>query len=137
MVPATILSELRAGRLVRPERFADATALFCEICDMDPCGASCLAPEALVRALNAVHQTFDEVLDAHVGAFKLLTVGELFVVVCGCPIRLHGAGHAVLAARVAIAMRDAMPGLRRRCGAAGVSAQAPLVTYVSCAPDSG
>eukprot|EP00753_Platysulcus_tardus_P007432 PLAT152.12.p1 GENE.PLAT152.12~~PLAT152.12.p1 ORF type:complete len:1162 (-),score=697.22 PLAT152.12:11-3496(-) len=109
MLPEEILNRLRAGESVSDE-FKSVTVLFCEIGDFARLTKD-MEAEAVVFVLNEIYSAFDALIDEH-KVHKVETVGEVYMVVAGCPTRMRN--HAVLAANMALEMQAEMPAVRAR-----------------------
>uniref|UniRef100_A0A7S1CHF6 Guanylate cyclase n=1 Tax=Bicosoecida sp. CB-2014 TaxID=1486930 RepID=A0A7S1CHF6_9STRA len=110
MLPPSVSRELKRGRHLIADEYSVVTVLFCEIYHFADVTAR-IAPDTVVTILNTIYSAFDELI-AKFDVYKVETVGEVYMVVGGCPE--PSALHAVNAARMAKAMIDAMPGIRRR-----------------------
>merc|ERR1711871_371980 len=73
--------------------------------------AATLTAEGVVTVLNIIYSEFDRLIEQHKPVHKVETVGEVYMVVSGCPIRLRN--HACLAAEMALDMVDQMPQIRK------------------------
>jgi len=112
VLPAPIAARLKAGEERIAERYEDVAVLFADVVGFTPYSAAA-EPERVVELLEAVFRTFDQ-LSAVAGAEKIKTVGDAYMVVVGVPER-HADPLSQLA-RLALAMRDALPEIRRRLG---------------------
>jgi class 3 adenylate cyclase len=110
MLPATIIEKLKSGKPVMAEMYNPVTVLFAELCDFsDVCAV--VSPQEIVWILNEVFTKWDEITDLH-SVHKVETVGEVYMAVAGCPIRVSN--HAELAACCALDMIAAMEKIRER-----------------------
>lgn len=66
----------------------------------------------VVTILNRIYSRFDRLIE-RCNVYKVETVGEVYMVVGGCPTRTTT--HAADCVRMALAMMDAMPTLRNEC----------------------
>ena len=66
----------------------------------------------MVTILNRIYSRFDLLTERH-NVYKVETVGEVYMVVGGCPTRTPH--HAVECANMALDMMAAMPQLREEC----------------------
>jgi len=114
MLPDTVLNELKhqrsngGGEHPIADDFPDVTVLFC-IIDGFSGISSTLTAEGVVLVLNLIYSKFDSLIEQH-SVYKVETVGEVYVVVSGCPIQLRN--HACLAAEMALDMIRVMPAIR-------------------------
>ena len=105
MLPPNVVERLKRDLPLEAEYYPSATVIFCEICNFDRICAS-LAPNDVVRVLNIAYSKFDELLEEYGSIngtgciYKVETVGEVYMAVCGCPIRVKN--HAHLAASFAL-----------------------------------
>ena len=100
MLPPGAVQELKASNTVRPRRYEDVAALFCDVanftayCERNP-------PEQVVAELQALIERFEEIAERH-GLEKIKTVGDAFLATAGL---LRRAEDPVLAAiRCGLAM---------------------------------
>jgi class 3 adenylate cyclase len=112
MLPARIAERLKAAPEAMAEHLGAVTIVFVDIVDFTKL-SEVLEPAALVNFLNAVFARFDSLADEH-GVEKIKTVGDAYMAVAGVPDPRPD--HAEAAADLALAMRDAVPELRRDTG---------------------
>ncbi|EQC32922.1 hypothetical protein SDRG_09452 [Saprolegnia diclina VS20] len=108
MLPASVVSQLQAGRELIADEYASVTVLFCEVCDFNTISGQ-LDPDQVVELLNTIFSKFDVLVDYH-SVHKIETIGAVYMVSGGCPDRMTN--HAVLIANLALDMIAAMPDLR-------------------------
>lgn len=108
MLPATVAKQLKDGRNVVADQFAAVTVLFCEICHWSDITEH-LSARKVVDVLNLVYSRFDKLIEPN-SCYKVETVGEVYMVVGGCPERTPD--HAINCANMALAMMEAMPQVR-------------------------
>jgi class 3 adenylate cyclase len=114
-----ILPEPIAARLKRSgesiaEHSGGVTVLFADIAGFTPLSAS-KTPQELVDLLNRVFTEFDHLADQH-GLEKIKTIGDAYMAVAGLP--QPQADHAARAARMALAMHEAIARVARESGEA-------------------
>ena len=121
VLPAPIADRLKHDEGVIADRFPEATVLFADIVNFTPLAAA-LAPEDLVRLLDDVFTTFDELVE-QAGLEKIKTIGDAYMVAGGIPN--PRADHCEAVADIALAMLRACDewqagtkGLRLRVGIA-------------------
>jgi len=104
ILPAPIAERLKASEESIAEHSDGVTVLFADIVGFTPLSAS-KTPQALVELLNRIFSEFDALADAH-GLEKIKTIGDAYIAVAGLPNPWPD--HAPRAARMALAMHDAM-----------------------------
>ena len=104
ILPAPIAERLKASEDSIAEHSDGVTVLFADIVDFTPLSAH-KTPRALVELLNRIFSEFDTLADAH-GLEKIKTIGDAYMAVAGLPEPWPD--HAPRAARMALAMRDAV-----------------------------
>lgn len=109
MLPDRIVDQLKAGEAQIADKFDSVTVLFAEVCNFDTI-SSTLEPHQVVEMLGIVFSEFDHLVDVH-EAYKVETVGAVFMVVCGCPDRVKN--HVEIIANLALSMIRAIPGLKK------------------------
>ena len=87
MLPAQIIERLDEGSTVEPELFESVTVIFGQVCNFTQFTTVFSAVE-VVSILNEVWSNFDQFSDMW-GVHKIETVGEIYLAVSGCPIRVH------------------------------------------------
>ncbi|OQR88700.1 guanylate cyclase, partial [Achlya hypogyna] len=108
MLPASVVSQLQAGRELIADEYASVTVLFCEVCDFNTISGQ-LDPDQVVELLNTIFSKFDVLVDYH-SVHKIETIGAVYMVSGGCPDRMTN--HATLIANLALDMVASMPDLR-------------------------
>ncbi|XP_071136356.1 guanylate cyclase soluble subunit beta-2-like [Mytilus edulis] len=83
MLPQKVADELKNGRTVKAEKFADVTVLFSDIVTFTDIAAAC-TPLDIVRMLNELYQRFDARTSEH-DVYKVETIGDAYMVVSGVP----------------------------------------------------
>ena len=86
------------------DRFDEVTVLFADLVGFTPLSAT-LPARDMVELLNDLFSAFDAICDEH-GAEKIKTIGDGYMAICGAPN--PRADHALVMARVAIAMQEVM-----------------------------
>jgi len=112
ILPAAISARLKDDHQAIADRFAEVTVLFADIVGFTELSAR-LEPDELVQMLNKIFSAFDD-LAAELGLEKIKTIGDAYMVASGLPE--PRADHAVAAAKMALAMRDALARVNRDFG---------------------
>jgi len=86
------------------DRFDEVTVLFADLVGFTPLSAT-LPARDMVELLNDLFSAFDAICDEH-GAEKIKTIGDGYMAICGAPNPRED--HALVMARVAIAMQEVM-----------------------------
>ena len=98
MLPPSIMSTLKAGEgadMRFADSFEEACILFVEIAHFARLSAL-LEPADLIDLLNTVFTAFDDlVADPSIGAYKVETIGPVYMVACGVPGKSCALGIAV------------------------------------------
>jgi adenylate cyclase len=105
--PRPIAERLKVSREVIAERCEEVSVLFADITGFTPF-AERLPPEEVVVLLDEIFSAFDELVARH-GLEKIKTIGDGYLVAAGIPT--PRADHAEAAARLALAMRQALADL--------------------------
>ena len=92
------------------EMYNPVTVLFAEICSFSEI-CEHVSPKETVEILNVIYTTFDDITTRH-EVYKVETVGEVYMAVSGCPIRITN--HAHVASCCALDMIQSMTTLRIR-----------------------
>ena len=111
ILPKAIMERMHQGENIA-DRFREVTVLFSDLVGFTAL-ASRMSPAALVDFLNSIFSTFDR-LSIELGVEKIKTIGDAYMVVAGLPE--PRADHAQIAARMALAMREAVAESRRQHG---------------------
>ncbi|HEY1015353.1 MAG TPA: adenylate/guanylate cyclase domain-containing protein [Herpetosiphonaceae bacterium] len=106
ILPKPIADRLRTDPGTIAESFGAVTVLFADIVDFTAL-ASQAEPSAVVRLLNELFSTFDELAAAR-GLEKIKTIGDAYMAVGGLPTPRPD--HASAVAELALAMRDWIAG---------------------------
>eukprot|EP00943_MAST-04B_sp_MAST-4B-sp1_P008858 g8858.t1 len=108
ILPAKIIYRLYRGEKDFADPYDSVTVLFCEVCNFNKLTSLLQGrygekdgPRALVRVLNTIYTSFDDIIDEHF-VHKVETVGEVYMVVGGAPKKSRY--HACLATRMALSM---------------------------------
>ncbi len=111
MLPADIAARLMDGRHVA-DRVSAASVLFADLAGFTAL-SSRMAPDAVVRLLDALFGTFDELSERH-GLDKIKTIGDAYMAVSGAiePVK----DHAQRAVALGLDMLDAVAELAQRAG---------------------
>ena len=85
-MPPSIAQQLRHNKPVPPARYDQVTLMFASISDF---GSFCVRhandSQTIVNLLNRVFTKFDEKLQAYPQVYKVETVLEKYMAVCGLP----------------------------------------------------
>jgi len=112
ILPRPIAQRLKVSQDVIAERSEEVSVLFADITGFTP-AAERLPAEEVVILLNEIFSAFDELVARH-GLEKIKTIGDGYLVAAGIPTpRLD---HAEAAARLALAMRQALADLPSASG---------------------
>ena len=111
MLPADIAARLMDGRHVA-DRVSAASVLFADLAGFTALSSQ-MAPDAVVKLLDALFGTFDELSERH-GLDKIKTIGDAYMAVSGAiePV----ADHARRAVALGLDMLDAVAELAQRTG---------------------
>lgn len=112
VLPPTIASVLRDSPGKIADRYAEVTVLFADIVGFTPWSAQ-QPPEHVIDVLEDIFIRFDQLV-AETGAEKIKTIGDAYMVICGAPT--PRADHAMVMARLALAMQHVMHTLRHETG---------------------
>jgi class 3 adenylate cyclase len=104
MLPAPIAERLKRQTSAIADGFESVTVLFADIAGFTPMSER-MAPADVVKLLNDVFSTFDEMAQRH-GLEKIKTIGDAYMVVGGVPTQRSD--HAVAVAEMALEMRAAL-----------------------------
>jgi guanylate cyclase len=102
--PRAIAERLKISQDVIAERSEEVSVLFADITGFTPT-AERLPAEEVVVMLDEIFSAFDELVAGH-GLEKIKTIGDGYLVAAGIPT--PRADHAEAAARLALAMRQAL-----------------------------
>jgi class 3 adenylate cyclase len=102
--PRAIAERLKISQDVIAERSEEVSVLFADITGFTP-AAERLPAEEVVVLLDEIFSAFDELVARH-GLEKIKTIGDGYLVAAGIPT--PRADHAEAAARLALAMRQAL-----------------------------
>jgi class 3 adenylate cyclase len=83
ILPRRVIDHLRLSIGVFSEEFADITILFSDICSFTPLAAR-LTPIQIVGMLDELYSLYDALTVKH-GVYKIETIGDEYMVSCGCP----------------------------------------------------
>ena len=86
VLPPSIAQQLRHGKPVLPARYEQVTLMFCGIKDFsDVCAKYANDSQKIVNLLNSVFTKFDEKIHKYPEIYKVETVGDKYMAVCGLP----------------------------------------------------
>ena len=105
MLPPTIAQQLRHGKSVVPARYEQVTLMFCGIKDFSNfCAKYASDSQQIVNLLNSVFTKFDEKVHKYPEIYKVETVGDKYMAVCGLPEKVDF--HTKYICRVALDIMD-------------------------------
>ena len=111
ILPKKIADRLKADNKAIADGFSEVTVLFSDIVGFTKMSER-LSPEQLVRWLNEVFSSFDDMAEEF-GVEKIKTIGDAYMVVGG----LHGkADHATAIADMALRMQSSMKAFGAKLG---------------------
>lgn len=102
MLPRSVIGRLRNGLKIAPERYESATISFCDIVSFTTLAADS-SPLQIVNFLNALYETFDQILSRY-NVYKVETIGDNYMLVSNVPDRCDT--HAAEVANVALDVMD-------------------------------
>lgn len=113
-LPAVVADRLRGTgpRAAIADRYDEVTVVLADVVGFTPLCEK-LDPDALAELLDGLHRRFDALCEQH-GVEKIKTLGDAWLAAGGVPI--PGVDHAVVAARFALALRDAAGDVSLRIG---------------------
>lgn len=114
VLPQKIASQLRLSDSMIANRHPEVTVLFADIAGFTP-WSSAQEPEAVVSLLEKIFSRFDARL-SHLGAEKIKTIGDAYMVVSGAPE--PRADHAQVIANLALALLEEIQLVRQETGIA-------------------
>jgi class 3 adenylate cyclase len=114
VLPQKIANQLRENDRMIADRHPEVTVLFADIAGFTP-WASQQEPEVVVALLEKVFSRFDARL-SHLGAEKIKTIGDAYMVVSGAPD--PRADHAHVIANLALALLEEIKLVRAETGIA-------------------
>jgi class 3 adenylate cyclase/ligand-binding sensor domain-containing protein len=112
MLPEAIAQRLKANTSAIAERHEEVTVLFADLVGFTEL-SSRTTPEDLVAMLNDVFSRFDS-LAHELGAEKIKTIGDAYLVAAGCPA--PSKDHADVMVRMAFGMLDVIEAVNRERG---------------------
>lgn len=104
ILPQAIVEELKQHQSSQPTQFEEATFLFADIAKFTP-NSSLMPPADVVKLLNQVFSTFDQLVEKH-GIEKIRTIGDSYFVGAGLPSKRED--HAEVIAQMALDMQKAI-----------------------------
>jgi class 3 adenylate cyclase len=108
------LSPYNSSLWVLVRKIADVSILFSHICDFDGLTTR-LKPRDVVRLLNDLFSHFDQLTD-DLGVYKVETIGDVYLVSCGCPEEYERKGHAASLCMMALDMQRLVQRMGRGFG---------------------
>jgi len=112
VLPASISKRLKDGQQSIADGFGDVSVVFADLVGFTELSQR-LEPDELVRVLNEVFSSFDELAET-LGVEKIKTIGDAYMAAVGLPE--PNDEHAVVATRMALGMRDAIERLNETRG---------------------
>lgn len=86
VLPPSIAQQLRQSRPVLPARYEQVTLMFCGIKDFSSfCAKYANDSQHIVNMLNTVFTKIDERVHEYPQIYKVETVGDKYMAVCGLP----------------------------------------------------
>ncbi|MBK8959970.1 MAG: adenylate/guanylate cyclase domain-containing protein [Proteobacteria bacterium] len=104
VLPATVSARLRRDGTTFADKHEACSVLFADIVGFTPL-ASATPPDALVRLLDEVFSTFDDLAES-LGLEKIKTIGDAYMAASGLPEAR--ADHAIVLVEFALRMREAV-----------------------------
>ncbi|HEU5399134.1 MAG TPA: adenylate/guanylate cyclase domain-containing protein [Gammaproteobacteria bacterium] len=114
ILPGPIAARLKEDPQAVVDAFAEVTVVFADIVGFTAWSARTPAPE-VVRLLNELFSRFDA-LSGRLGVEKIKTIGDAYMACAGLPVERPD--HAVVAAELALGMREAVAAFRQEQGIA-------------------
>lgn len=91
VLPPSIAQQLRHDKPVLPAKFEQVTLMFCGIKDFNVyCAKYANDSQKIVDLLNTVFTKFDEKIHKYPEIYKVETVGDKYMAVCGLPEKVDG-----------------------------------------------
>jgi guanylate cyclase len=112
--PRPVAERLKVSHGIIAERSDEVSVVFADLAGFTPASQG-LSAEDVVVLLDGIFSTFDEMVERH-GLEKIKTIGDGYLAAAGIPTPRPD--HAEAAARLALALRDALAALP---GASGLS----------------
>ncbi|MCB8943106.1 MAG: response regulator [Ardenticatenaceae bacterium] len=110
ILPEPVSERLKQGQEIIADGFEEVTVLFADIVDFTVLSAQ-LSPTEIVKLLNDIFSTFDELADQY-RLEKIKTVGDEYMVVGGLPVPRDD--HAEAIAEMALAMIQSLNHISQR-----------------------
>jgi len=108
ILPDPIADRLLNGSGQIADGYADVTVLFADLCGFTEYSSS-VSPRALVKALNRIFSSFDDVATSF-GVEKVKTIGDAYMAVCGLPLEVDD--HPERMVKMALGMCTEMEKIR-------------------------
>ena len=112
VLPQKIANELRQNDRMIADRHPEVSVLFADIAGFTP-WASKQDPEVVVSLLEKIFSRFDAIV-SRLGAEKIKTIGDAYMVVSGAPDPRQD--HAHIIARLALALLNEIKAIRQETG---------------------
>jgi guanylate cyclase soluble subunit beta len=115
VLPPSIAQQLRHNKPVLPARYDQVTLMFCGIKDFSiMCAQYAHDSQIIVNILNKVFTKFDEKVHKYPEIYKVETVGDKYMAVCGLPERVEL--HTKYICLLALDIMDTVDELCKLCG---------------------
>jgi guanylate cyclase soluble subunit beta len=89
VLPPSIANQLRHGNPISPARYEQVSLIFCGIKDFGNfCAKHSKDSQKIVNLLNLVFTKFDEKVNTYPEIYKVETVGDKYMAVCGLPDKI-------------------------------------------------
>ena len=103
MLPPSIAQQLRKNQPVLPARYEQSTLMFCGVKDFTSfCAKYANDSQKIVNLLNSVFTKLDEKVNKYPEIYKVETVGDKYMAVCGLPEKVES--HTKYICKVALDM---------------------------------
>lgn len=90
VLPPSIAQQLKQNKPVRPARYEQVSLMFCGIQDFgNICAKYSNDSQQIVNLLNTVFTKFDEKITKYPEIYKVETVGDKYMAVCGLPEKVE------------------------------------------------
>jgi adenylate cyclase len=114
ILPRAVVDRINDGASMVADHIPEATIVFADIVNFTPFSGQ-MTPTEVVGVLNRIFSVFDRLVDQH-RAEKIKTIGDGYMVAVGIPEPCED--HAVIAARLSLAMLETFDTIRSELNAA-------------------